>query len=820
MVPNSSPDSLSLSASRSHWQHRQVLLQRVRHYWIEGVLATSQQDQARLEIALVERWDLVGSVRERTWDAIARAERPLPMGTSLMDYWQRLGLGSSLLILGAAGAGKTTALLELGRDLLDRATLDPEYPLPIILSLASWRSRSVAAGASPQTWMDWLLEELRVRYQLSPTITLSWLDGQNLVLLLDGLDEVPWPHRQRCIAALNDFKQRHSLLSMVVCSRLPAYLDLGEHRLHVQSAIALQPLSWEQVQNCLTTLGPELAAVKAWVDSNPALQELLTTPLMLRLLIQAGTEAVSGLVTPVPTAAAYRTHLLNTYVDHLLGRPDPTSPLPPSQLRYWLARLAYRLTQQSQTLFALDNLQPQWLRDLEGGTDGLFRASPSPNRPYRTYVTGIVLGCGLVGASLGVWLLGPGGIALGGGLGAAIGWQPRVTDRIEPVTQVWWSWEAASRGVVIGGLAGLSAGFTTGTLGGGLLGLISGGVMGGWLGGLVRPQGSRPREGVVSDPNHGIWRSLQNAAVFAGVGAVLGGMSGAGFAWLVGGDPWQGLLTGGLLTGSLLGLHKGGLASLKHGWLRWLLYRQGELPWNVRQLLEAGAERLCLHQVGGHYAFIHRLLQTHFAAMLAEEYSERIHLNPNDADAYAQRAALYATLGDLDAAAQDYDRVIALQPDWLEAYAARSWLRYQRGDYPGTLADYAFLLDRAPALAQSLTYKPTAVQGYTSELGTDQVMPLPASGQAAECGRAQDSKASGQAAYPTDVLTVLNDDIHSFEQVIAVLSHYLPGVDRDRARQLAQRIHQEGKAIVWEGPVPLVALYQIQLQQMGLTVVA
>ncbi len=812
MVSDSSPSSLSSPTSRSHWQHRQVLLQRVRHYWIEGVLATTQQDHARLEIALVERWDLVGCAPERTWDAIAHAERPLPMGTSLMDYWQRLGPGSSLLILGAAGAGKTTALLELGRDLLDRAAIDPEQPLPVILNLASWRSRSVSAGESPQTWMDWLLEELRIRYQLSPTIALSWLDGQELLLLLDGLDEVPWPHRQRCIAALNDFKQRHSLLGMVVCSRLQAYLDLEEHRLQFQSAIALQPLSWEQVQNCFTALGPELATVKAWVDNDPALQELLTTPLMLRMLIQAGTKAVSGLVTPVLTPAAYRTHLLNTYIDRMLGQPDPTSPIPPSQLRYWLARLAYRLTQQSQTIFALDNLQPQWLRELEVEADGLFRAFPSPNRspnrPYQTYVTGIVLGCGLVGASLGGLVLGPGGIALGGGLGAAIGWQPRVTDRIEPVTQVWWSWEAASRGVVIGGLAGLSAGFTTGTLGGGLLGLISGGVMGGWLGGLVRPQGSRPREGVTSDPNHGIWRSLQNTAVFAGVGALLGGMSGAGFAWLVGGNPWQGLLTGGLLIGSLLGLHKGGLASLKHGWLRWLLYRQGELPWNVRQFLEAGAERLCLHQVGGHYAFVHRLLQTQFAATIAHEYSERIHLNPNDADAYAKRAALSTTLGDLDAAERDYDRVIALQPDWLEAYAARSWVRYQQGDYPGTLADYACLLDRAPALAQSLTYKPTAVsnlQGSVGKSDTDQTVHL---------------QAGKQDAYPTNVLTVLNDDIHSFEQVIAVLSHYLPGVDHNRARHLAQRIHQEGQAIVWEGPAPLVALYQIQLQQTGLTVVA
>ncbi|WP_448564972.1 NACHT domain-containing protein, partial [Trichothermofontia sp.] len=280
MVPNASPASLPPLSDRSHWQHRQVLLQRVRRYWIEGVLTNHQPSHARLDIALAECWDRVGYSPERTWDAMVPAERPLPPNTTLMDYWQQLGPGSSLLILGAAGAGKTTALLELGRDLLDLAATDTTHPLPVILNLASWRS--------PGTLTEWLIEELRIRYQLSPTIALSWLDRQELLLLLDGLDEVPSPHRPSCIVALNTFKQRHSLLGMVVCSRLSAYLE-GEHRLQVQSTIALQPLSWSQVRTYLATSGPAFATVENWVANDPVLQELLTTPLMVTLLLQAGT---------------------------------------------------------------------------------------------------------------------------------------------------------------------------------------------------------------------------------------------------------------------------------------------------------------------------------------------------------------------------------------------------------------------------------------------------------------------------------------------------------------------------------------------------
>gem|GEM_PF-136209 len=829
MVPDSSPSlsSPAVTPSRSHWQHRQVLLQRVRHYWIEGVLdrASAWLVQSpmppgnMMRLALVERRDLVGYAPARTWEPAI--PHPLPADTTLLAYWQHLGPGGSLLLLGAAGAGKTTLLLELGRELLDRAQADPAQPLPIILTLASWQPS--------QTLIEWLIAELRSRYQLSPTIGLSWLDTQDVLLLLDGLDEVPWAHRGHCVAALNEFKQRHSLVGMVVCSRQQAYLDLGEHRLEFQSAIALQPLAWEQVQTFLKQLGPAFAPVQAVVASDPTLQELLTTPLMLRLLTLAyGDEVVAtrpsdrplALLPPDAPLAEQRTHLLNAYVDRLLAQSTAPRPYSPAQLRHWLGRLAYRLTQQSQTTFALDQLQPQWLLTLEPEPDWPLGTPSTPHRAYRTYVTGVVLGSGLIGASLGGMTLGVAGAAIGGALGAAIGWHKSVTDRIEPVTQLWWSWEAASRGVVIGGLAGVSAGFATGTLGGGLLGLISGGVMGSLLGGLVPPQGSRPREVSTPDPNQGIWRSLQNAAIFGGVGALLGGVSGAGFAGFASGNVGQGLLTGSLLAGGLLALHKGGLASLKHGWLRWLLYRQGELPWNVRQFLEAGVERLCLQRVGGHYAFSHRLLQAHFAAEVVQEYSERIHLNPNDTDAYVKRAALAIALGDWDAAGQDYDRVIALQPDWPEAYAARSWVRYQQGDYPGTIADYALLLDRAPALAQRLTYKPTSASDSQLFLGeTVSHGETLNGGETLLGGGRQDTTMGRRDAYPTSVLTVLNDEINSFEQVITALNQYLPGIDRDRARQLAQRIHQEGQAIVWEGPAPLVALYQIQLQQAGLTAI-
>ena len=55
---------------------------------------------------------------------------------------------------------------------------------------------------------------------------------QELLLLLDGLDEVKAEHRNSCVAALNDFHQNYAP-EMVVCSRIKDYSALS-NRLNFQ----------------------------------------------------------------------------------------------------------------------------------------------------------------------------------------------------------------------------------------------------------------------------------------------------------------------------------------------------------------------------------------------------------------------------------------------------------------------------------------------------------------------------------------------------------------------------------------------------------
>jgi ATP-dependent Clp protease adaptor protein ClpS len=64
---------------------------------------------------------------------------------------------------------------------------------------------------------------------------------------------------------------------------------------------------------------------------------------------------------------------------------------------------------------------------------------------------------------------------------------------------------------------------------------------------------------------------------------------------------------------------------------------------------------------------------------------------------------------------------------------------------------------------------------------------------------------------------VLNDDHNTFQGVAAALAEVVPGVTYDRGMQLANRIHNSGRAIVWSGLREPAELYWDELRSRGLT---
>jgi ATP-dependent Clp protease adaptor protein ClpS len=64
---------------------------------------------------------------------------------------------------------------------------------------------------------------------------------------------------------------------------------------------------------------------------------------------------------------------------------------------------------------------------------------------------------------------------------------------------------------------------------------------------------------------------------------------------------------------------------------------------------------------------------------------------------------------------------------------------------------------------------------------------------------------------------VLNDNHNTFQGVAAALSATLPDISYDQGLQMADRIHNTGRAIVWSGHKEAAEHYWERLHGLGLT---
>ncbi len=71
--------------------------------------------------------------------------------------------------------------------------------------------------------------------------------------------------------------------------------------------------------------------------------------------------------------------------------------------------------------------------------------------------------------------------------------------------------------------------------------------------------------------------------------------------------------------------------------------------------------------------------------------------------------------------------------------------------------------------------------------------------------------------YPNYRVILLDDNINTFQHVVDCLVRHLPGMQPDRAWELAHRIDGEGSAVVWRGPQEQAELYHQLLGAEGLT---
>lgn len=232
-----------------------ILLDKVKSFWVEGVLAAAASGTTLIELQKRAEPEAVERPLAQAAGAVLPAGPALPPGIRITEAFD--AMDHALLIMDGTGSGKTTALLELARDAVDRAGHDPTEPIPVVLNLSSWSQLQ-------QPIVDWVVAELTLRYQIPRDMGRRWLDEGRLALLLDGLDEVGPEHVGACIAALNRFREDHGLLPIGICTRTEDYRAAAAP-LRLSGAIELLPLTDDQIEAYLAATGAQ-GSCRRWVE--------------------------------------------------------------------------------------------------------------------------------------------------------------------------------------------------------------------------------------------------------------------------------------------------------------------------------------------------------------------------------------------------------------------------------------------------------------------------------------------------------------------------------------------------------------------------
>ena len=335
-------------ADRSSPHHpaaaRRIFIDRVHRYWIQGVLERSLYYEARLELKLTA----TVQSRRHPWDIAAfQADGRIidfPPDADVRSMFN--ALDQTIVILGDPGSGKTTMLLELARSLLEEARADESQQIPVVLPLSSW------AAVPKKSIAEWIVDQLVGQYGLPRSLALDWVNGQAIIPLFDGLDEVAEERRNECAVAVGEYLRTYNLTPSALCSRQTEYSLLAK-RPDYYGALTIQPLTREQVELYVQGAGPGLEGLRSALAADPGLWDLAESPLLLSIMALAYRQGLD--TADVSHSSDRRQNLYAQYVRTMLRR--RSHPWYASeQSASYLAVLARGMINSSQTVFTLDLL--------------------------------------------------------------------------------------------------------------------------------------------------------------------------------------------------------------------------------------------------------------------------------------------------------------------------------------------------------------------------------------------------------------------------------------------------------------------------------
>ncbi len=204
------------------------------------------------------------------FDKISAALVP---GTSLTELYDQFG---SLLILGHAGMGKTTSLLRITRELALRAQ-DGDEPIPVFLQFHNWNWKNTPL-------VKWITEEISETYQISSDEANALIHRKFIVLILDGLDELP-QFSEDTVSKVNDFIRLGTVQGIVISCRNHDYENL-KTKLDVNMGVELMPFDEEQLQRALHDFSSQYKSALERIKADNRLYPVLTNPLLMKLILK------------------------------------------------------------------------------------------------------------------------------------------------------------------------------------------------------------------------------------------------------------------------------------------------------------------------------------------------------------------------------------------------------------------------------------------------------------------------------------------------------------------------------------------------------
>lgn len=300
---------------------------------------------------------------QRLWDAEVKTgikkDKFIPEETSILDIFDREDISGSLLILGKPGAGKTVTMLDLAKVLLERAEKQEDCPIPVIFNLTSWTD-------DQQSIFNWLISQLNIKYGVRIDIAKKLIIEYKLLPLFDGLDELKPGRQELCVIAINALLSSEVRpIAMVVCSREEEYKYYSA-KLLLNGSITLKPLTYFQIRSYLSSIDRNnlWKAVAPFDD----LLDLLSIPLFLNIAVLAEEELS---IQEWRKSKSYKnrlSYLLNAYIRKMLTRKINSysyKEKKPSirKTQTWIIWLSKYLVKEYKNDFLIEELQPHLLNE-------------------------------------------------------------------------------------------------------------------------------------------------------------------------------------------------------------------------------------------------------------------------------------------------------------------------------------------------------------------------------------------------------------------------------------------------------------------------